>query len=234
MTFLIDPYRFAAAGGSGGTWTHVGSASDGTTSSVPSFSITIPAGAQAGDLGVVIYTVNDGSPATATIDVTPTGWSAIGSDPYNGATNAFMSSVAYWKAMDGTDIGTGAVVGNFSGFRTYRAAMTVWRPSGVISLDTFSIANGTGDGDPVPVTVSSIDVGTSGNLVLLLGTFSQATATYNFEAGYTQRATGVSGTRNVAIYSKIETSPGATGALDVSIQNNFFGHISWAASFNTT
>lgn len=215
-------------------WTHVGSQSAGTTSSTTTQPIDLPAGSQEGDLALIVATVNDNDPATATTQTTPTGvtaWTAVGGNPENGASGSFMSSVCYWHILDATDIGTSTMVVDFSGFRSNRVAITVWRAGGAISLDVSAVSKGTGDGNPTPVTITGVTTTQANDLIIIAGSFSQGTATYNFESGYTNQTTGVSGSRNVAIFTSDSNSAGATGALDCSILNDFFGYVGYAVAF---
>lgn len=215
-------------------WTHVGSASDGTSGSVPSETIDLPVGTAVGDLAVVVTTVNDSSSASASVEVIPnTGvpWTPIGNHPENGVNNSFMSAAAYWKILDANDIAQGFVAINWNGFRSQGVGISVWRADGDISHNVEASFKDTADGDPTPESVAGVTTTAPDCLVFILSAFSQATATYDFEAGYTQRTTGVFGTRNVAIYTAEQASAGATGALDASIRNNFFGYVTFVVAF---
>jgi len=217
----------------GGTFTHVGTNIDGTTGSVPSFVLAYPDSAQAGDLCIGVCSVHD-SDGTATVEANPNGFTAIGSNPYNGITNSFLSSAAYWKILDETDISIEFMSFNFNGFRSQIAGCTVWRPSGTVSLADFSNTNTISDGNPTPATVPSVTVTAANDLILLLGTFRQSTTTYQIPGDFTNRGTGVFGTHNMLVASKAAAAGGETGALDCSIQNDFFGNISWGVVFHST
>lgn len=126
MSMVINPQRFASAGGGTPTFVAAGALTNGNGATLAQ-PASLPTGRAVGDIAIVHYSYNDPnltSPVVTSITMAA-GWTPIGPQ----VDQLGMSGRSFWKRLDGTETTPNVTRagGASSGARTVTCLVEAWR-----------------------------------------------------------------------------------------------------------